>query len=254
MYGYGLWFRPSIPGWRLWCMRLGLGFGLHPIILGWGFGACVVVCALCLYPAVAGSGVRCRCVCLGSGFGCAPPLLAQVSGCVCVCVRVLPGPLPLMAGGAVRGCVLRLGLQPRPGTPGWGVGACVCLCARPTCSPPRLAGVCGVGVCAWARVLTVPRHSWLGCWGVCLFGHVPRFYPAIPGRLVCVCVGLRFVCSPVFSWLGCWGAWPLVCAAFLSHHLLGGPPVAWGCAGIAVGGVCPPPSPFCFFSGCGGAV
>ena len=230
-------------------MRLGLGFGLHPTILGWGFGACVVVCALRLYPAVPGSGVRCGCVCLGSGFGCAPPLLAEVLGCVCVCVRVPPGPLPLLARGAVRGCVLGLGLQPRPATPGWGVGACVCLCARPACTPPLLAGVCGVGVCAWARVSAVPRHSWLGRWGVCVFVRVPRFYPALPGGVGCVCVGLGFVCSPVFSWLGCRGAWPLVCAVSVSCHLLGGPLVAWGCAGVA--GVCPPPSPF-FFSGCGG--
>ena len=228
-------------------MRLGLGFGLHPSILGWGFGACVVVCALRLYPAVPGLGVRCGCVCLGSGFSCAPPLLAEVVGCVCACVRVPPGPLSLLAGGAVRGCVLELGLQPRLATSGWGVGACVFFCARPACTPPLLAGACGVRVCAWARVWAVPRHSWLGRWGVCVLVRVPRFYPPIPGGVVCVWVGLGFVCSPVSSWLGCWGAWPLVCAASVSPYLLGGPPVAWGCAGVALGGVSPPPSPFFMF-------
>ena len=91
----------------------------------------MVVCALRLYPVVPSSGVWCGRVCLGSGFGCAPPLLAELLGCVCLCVRVPPGPLLLLAGSAVRGCVLGLGLQSRPGTPGWGVGAYVPLCACP---------------------------------------------------------------------------------------------------------------------------
>ena len=48
---------------------------------------CVLVCALLLYPATPGWGVRCGCVCSGWGFGCAPPLLAGVLGCVCLCAR-----------------------------------------------------------------------------------------------------------------------------------------------------------------------
>ena len=56
---------PASPGWGLRCLRLGLGFGLHPTILGWGFGACVPVCTVRMYPAVPGWGVRCGCVCLG---------------------------------------------------------------------------------------------------------------------------------------------------------------------------------------------
>ena len=71
----------------------------------------------------------------------------------CVCVWV------------VLGFVFRL----RPATPGWGIEACVCLCVCSACTPPLLAGMCGVGVCAWGRVSTAPRHSWLGYWGVCLF-------------------------------------------------------------------------------------
>ena len=73
------------------------------------------------------------------------------------------------------------GASPRPSAPTylptWGVGACVFLCARSACTPPLLAGLCGVGVCVWARVSAAPRHSWLGCWGVC----------------VCVCVRARLV-------------------------------------------------------------
>ena len=82
------------------------------------WGVCVLVCALRLYPAAPGWGVQCGWVCLGSGFGCAPPLLA-------------------------------------------GLLRCACLCAPSTCIPPLLAGLCGVGVCACARVSAAPRHSWL---------------------------------------------------------------------------------------------
>ena len=62
---------------------------------------------------------------------------------VCVWVRVVFG----------------LGFRLRPATPGWGDGVGVCLCARSACTPPLLAGVCGVGVCARARVSGAPRHS-----------------------------------------------------------------------------------------------
>ena len=57
----------------------------------------------------------------------------------------------------------------------------MCFCARFACTPPLLAGVCGVGVCARARYLAAPRHSWLGCWGVCVFVCAPRLYPATSG-------------------------------------------------------------------------
>ena len=77
--------------------------------------------------------------------------------------------------------VLGLGFRLRPATPGWGEGVCVCLCARSACIPPLLAGVCGVGVCAWAQVSAALRHSWLGCWGVCVSVCPLRLYPATPG-------------------------------------------------------------------------
>ena len=104
--------------------------------------------------------------------------------------------------------VLGLGFRLRPATPRWGDGVCVCLCARSACTPPLLAGVCGVGVCAWARNLAAPRHSWLGCWGLCVLVCPLRLYPATPGwgvRCVCMCSGSVFGCAPplLAGVLGC---------------------------------------------------
>ena len=158
-------------------------------------------------------------MCLGWSFGCAPPLLAGVLGCVCACVRA---PLVLRhswLGRAVWVCVLRLWFWLRPATPGWGVGVCVCLCAPSACTPPLLAGVCGVGVCVWARIVAAPRLSWLLCWGervcvraplvarhswlgcavwVCVRGLGFRLCPASHGwgGRVCVCLCARPCCTP----------------------------------------------------------
>ena len=67
-----------------------------------------------------------------------------------------------------------------------------------------------------------------------------------------VCVfGFGFCLHSAFFWFGCCSVWPLACAASVSRHLLVGLSVAWGCAGVAVGGVCTPAP---FFSGCGGCV
>ena len=151
---------------------------------------------------------------MGSGFGDAPPLLAGLLGPVCVCVRAPLVPRHSWLGSAVWVCVLGLGFWLRPATPGWvvcvlvcalrfypatpdlgvqcgrvclgsgcgcappflaGVFGCACLCARSASTPPLLAGVCGVGVCVWAWVSAAPRHSWLGCWGVCLLVCEPPF-------------------------------------------------------------------------------
>ena len=166
------------------------------------------MCALRLYPATPAWGVRCGCVCLGSGFSCAPPLLAGVLGPVCACVAAPIVPCHSWLRCAVRVCVLGLGFQLRPATPSWGVGACVCLCARSACTPPPLAGVCGVGECAWARVSAAPRHSWPGCWGVSVLVCALRLYPATPGwgvRCGCVCLGSGFGCAPplLAGVLGC---------------------------------------------------
>ena len=148
--------------------------------LGCG-GLCVPVCALRLYPASPGWGVRCGCVYLGSGSGCAPPLLAGVLACVCACVRAPLVPCHSWLGSAAWVCVLGLGFRLRPATPGWGDGVSVCLCARSTGTPPLLAGACRVGVCAPVRVSAVPCHSWLGFGGVWVFVCALRLYPATAG-------------------------------------------------------------------------
>ena len=202
------------------------------------WGVCVFVCSLRLYPATPGSGVWCVCVCSGSSFGCAPPLLAGVLGCVCVRVPAPLVPRHSWLGCAVWVCVFGLGFRLRPAALGWDVGVCVCLCTRSACTPPFLAWVGGVGVCAWARVSAAPRHSWLGCWGVCVFVCALRLYPATPGWGVwcgCVCLGSGFGCAlpllagvlgcvcvcvraplvPRHSWLGC-AAW--VCGLGVVWH------------------------------------
>ena len=62
-------------------MCLGLSFSsAQPILAGLLGCVYVFVCALLLYPANPGWGVRWGCVCLNSGFGCAPPLLAGPLG------------------------------------------------------------------------------------------------------------------------------------------------------------------------------
>ena len=220
--GLGFQLRPATPGWGVGvCVCLcacsvytpsllaGLrGVGLcawarvsaaprHPYL---GCCAvCVFVCALRLYPATPGWDVRCGCVCLGSGVGCAPPLLAWVLGCVCASVRAPLVPRHYWLGCAVSVCVFGLGLRLRPATPGWGVGVCVCWCAHSTCAPPLLARVWGVCVCVWPRVLAAPCKSWLGCWRLCVFVCALRLYPATPGWGVpcgCVCLVLGFSCAP----------------------------------------------------------
>ena len=140
------------------------------------------MCVPPLYPATPGWGVQCGCVCLGSDFDCAPPLLAGVLSCGCAGVRAPPVPRLPWLGCAAWVCVLGLGFRLRPATPGWGVRLCVCSCARSPCTLPLLAGVHGVGVCVLARVSTAPRHSWLGCalW-VCVLGFGFWLRPATPG-------------------------------------------------------------------------
>ena len=154
------------------------------------WGLSVFVCELRSYPATPGWVVRFGCECLGSGFGCAPPLLAAGLGYACLCARsactppllagvcgvgvcawarVLAGPRHSWLGCAVWMCVLGLGFRLCPATPCCGVGVRVCLCVHSACTPQLLARLCGLGLCAWAWVLSVPRHSWLG-FVVCGFG------------------------------------------------------------------------------------
>ena len=189
-----------------------LAFRLRPATPGWGVGVCV-------------------CVCLGSGFGCAPRLLAGVLGCVCV-----PLPAPLVPrnswlGCVVWVCVLGLGFRLRPATPGWGVGVCVCLCAHSPCTLPLLALVCGAGVCAWAWISAVPRHSWLRCWGVCVFVCPLSLFPAARGCGVgvCVCVlRLGFRLRPATP------GWAVgVCVCWCARSACSLPPLA-GVCGLSV--------------------
>ena len=140
------------------CLHSGSGCALLCWLGCWG--VCALVCALRLYPALLDWGVRCVCACVGSDFGCAPPLLAGVLGCVCVCARAPPIPRHSWLRFALWVCGLGLGFRLRPASPGWGVGVCVLVCSLRLCSP-LVAGVCGVSVCAWARVSAVPRLSWL---------------------------------------------------------------------------------------------
>ena len=232
---------PANPGWavRCGCVCLVSGLGCTPPHLAGPLGVCVPVCMLRLYPATPGWAVRCWSVCFSSDFSSAPPLLAWVLGFVCVCVRAPLVPCNSWLSCVVWVCVLRFGFRLRPATPGWGVGMCVCLCARSPCTPPLLAGVCDVGVCAWAQVWAAPRHSWPGYWGVRVFVCALCLYPAIPGwsvRCGCVCLGSDFGCTPPLlpgvlgcvcvcvraplvprhPWLGC-AVW--VCVLGLTFHL-----------------------------------
>ena len=294
---------PATPGHgcAVWVCVFGLGFRLRPATPGWGVGLCVR--SACTQPLLA-TVARCGCVCLGSGFGCAPPLLAGVLGCVCapvapshswprvrgvdVCVwaRVSAAPRhswlgcwavcvvrlhPASPGGgcAVWVCVFGLGFRLRPATPRWGVGLCACS----ACTQPLLARVHGVGVCVWARVSAVPRHSWPGCWAVCVlrlhpatpghgcavwvcvFGLGFRLRPATPrwgvGLCACsactqpllarvhgvgVCVRARVSAAPRHSWLGSWA----VCVLRL-HPATPGTGARCGCVCLGSGFRCAPP-------------
>ena len=136
-------------------------------------------------------------------------------GCWGVCVGVLAPLVPRHSwlGCAAWVCVFGLGFRLRPATPGWGVGVCVCWCPHSACTPPLLAGGCGVGVfclgsgfgcappllagvlgcvCAGVCAPPVPRHPWLGCalW-VCVLGLGFWLRPATPG-LGLYCVGWVF--------------------------------------------------------------
>ena len=235
-----------------WACVFGVGFRLRPAFPGWGVGVCVFLCALCLYPATPGWGVRGGCVCLGSGFGCAPPLLAGMLGCVCACVRTPLVPRQSWLGCEASACVFGVGFRLRPAFPGWGIGVCVFLCALRLyhatpgwgvrcgcvrlgsslgCAPPLLAGVFGC-VCACVCTALVPRHSWLGCavW-VCVLGLGFGLRPATPGLGVgvCVCLLARSACTLALL-AGVCGAgvcvWAQVSAA---------PRLSWlGCWGVRV--------------------
>ena len=134
-----------------------------------------------------------------------------------------------------------LGFQLRPATTGSGAGVCVCLCACSAYTPPLLAAVCGVGVCAWAPVLGPPRNSWLGCWGVCVFVCALRLYlPLLAGVCgVCVSAWARVSAAPRHFWRVCWGVCVFVCDLRL-HAATPGVGVRCGCVCLGLGFGCAP--------------
>ena len=75
--------------------------GFQPAISGWHLGACVVVCALRRHLPSPDWALHCGCVYLGAGFGCAPPFLAGLPGCVCFC-----GCHPLLPSQSCLGCAV----------------------------------------------------------------------------------------------------------------------------------------------------
>ena len=269
MFGYGLFCCPSFAS-CLWCLWLGLGFGLH-------MGR----------------------VWLRARSACPPPFPVPVCG-VCVRARVWVSAAPrLSLGGCWGVCVLVRQSRVVSCTPWLGLlcgGAC--LCARPACSPPFLAGVRCVGVrdgpgfrlyptlLGWVVGVCFLRFflffgvSWFGfvvsvagcpCPGPC--GPCPPI-PFLSGlaagtffffsSVVCVCMfpfpfswwaALRdFVLPPLAGWSPCasfgvlssvpsgWWVWPPLV-------VLAGGSVAVGCS------LAPPPLPPLFiFSGGGGCL
>ena len=221
--------------------------------------------------------------CLGVGRSASSPKAAQALGCsLTPGLRISFGGVTCMAWAApvpglstlgflllLGACVwvwvvVGLGFRLRPATPGWGVGVCVCLCACSAFTTPLLAGVCRVGVCAWAQVSAAPCHSWLGCWVVCVLVCALRLHPTTPGwgvRCGCVCFGSGCGCTPPLlawvlgcvcggvgaslvprhSWLGCavW-VWVFVLRLRLRPTTPGwGVRCGWECLGRGLG--CAPP-------------
>ena len=224
---------------------------------------------------------------VGPGFWLAPHHSWQGFWGVLRCVRAPPVPHRSRLGCAVWVCVLGLGFALRPATPGWGVGVCVCLCACSAWSPAPPGWGCGAALCAWAWVAAVPRNSWLGSWGVCVFVCAPRWYPATPGWgvrcgrvcfgsgfacalpllagvLGCVCSCVCPVCTPPFLAGCCVCVWVGVLSALRFFRGLGAGARGLWCVsrpfpvsfwedrlwrrGVRWVGVVPPPFPFCFLS------
>ena len=139
-------------------------------------GVCVLVCVLPLYPASPGWGVRCVCVCSGSGFGSAPPLLAGVCG-VGVGYCLAPDPVLWF----VVCCARCPGLRRPVAVVVWHLSSCrglgrqraslACLPAPRWCAAPRPV-----------RSLSVLRSAFLSPW--CLSPARGLAPPALLGGCV----------------------------------------------------------------------
>ena len=82
--------------------------------------------------------------CLGFARSASSPKAAQALGC-----SITPGSPDLVWPGHLHGT------------------GCLSAWARDTGFPTVAWRLClGLG-CGWVRVSAAPRHSWLGCWGVC---------------------------------------------------------------------------------------
>ena len=147
------------------------------------------------------------------------------------------------------------------------VGACVWV----PVTPPALAGVYGGYV--WVRFVVspllsplgfaviavglgfwpAPLLSWVGVWDVRGCVRAPpaprrsRFWCAV---WACV-LGSGFWLRPGSPWGGVVGVCVQSCVCPACPRPSWGPPVARGSAGVAVGGVCPPPFLWFFFGLCG---
>ena len=171
----------------LWCLCFRSGFGGRQANPGWGLG----------------------CVCLGTGFAFAPPILARVCGAR-VLAPVVFGPPQFWLGcwGLCVGaraplvpCQSWLGFPVRPASPGWGVGVCVFVCAlRLYPANPRWSSPC---VCLGSGFGFHPANPGFGV-GVCAFVCALDFYPANLGsgvRWGCVCLGSGFQLPPAIPGL-----------------------------------------------------
>ena len=188
VFGYGLWRRPSFTGWGLWCLWLGLGFGLH---MGrvWlrARSSCTPLFLVC------GAGVRARVwVSAASRL-----FLGGVGVCVCPCARPAWSSTP-----PGRGCCAGVRVCGRARLfPAWPACALWAWVLGPGlgCAPPFLVGSSGCVLFffsgCWlslSRALCSlsprPLSLGVGCW---------FFFSFLRG--VCLCVlGVPFSRGPLF--------------------------------------------------------
>ena len=188
LFGSGFWLRPANPGSGSWCMCLSSGLALTlPILAGvlecvcsfacsastresWlEFVMCVFGYGFWLHPAI--PDVDLCCVGFRSGFAFTPPILARVSGCLCLCARSVCTP-PILAE------------------------VCDVLVEVRGLSTARQSWRGCWGVFVRPGALAVPCQTWLGS-AVCLFCFGFRVHPTSPGcGLRCVCLGSSVGFSP----------------------------------------------------------